>query len=103
MTDDALNTRDPMRIELTQEQMHESFRQSYWALAIRYSLQYYVAGRFATAQRFTPICANLLHHAVELLLKACLSRDDPLETIEKYGHRKKGYEHDILLLWDAFK
>jgi len=36
-------------------------------------------------------------------LKACLSRDDSLETIEKYGHSKEGYGHNIILLWDAFK
>ena len=88
MHDDSVNTRNPTGIRLTQEQMDESFRQSYWAFAIRYGLQYYVAGRFATANRFTPVCANLLHHAVELLLKACLSSDDSLQTIEKYGHAK---------------
>ena len=103
MNDDSVNTRNPTGIRSTQEQMDESFRQSYWAFAIRYGLQYYVAGRFATANRFTPVCANLLHHAVELLLKACLSHDDSLETIEKYGHWKEGYGHNILLLWDAFK
>lgn len=83
--------------------MDESFRGHYWRSAIRYGLQYYVAGRFATANRFTPVCANLLHHAVELLLKACLSIDDSVETINKYGDGKKGYRHDISLLWVAFK
>lgn len=102
MNDDSVNPRNPTGIKLTKEQMDELFRQSYWELAIRYGLQYYVAGRFATANRFTPICANLLHHAVELLLKACLSYDDSITTIEKYG-RKNVYGHDILLLWYAFK
>ena len=103
MHDDSVNARNPTGIKFTQEQMDESFRQSYWDFAIRYGLQYYVAGRFATANRFTPICANLLHHAVELLLKACLSYDDSRETIEKYRDKKGGYEHNILLLWDVFK
>lgn len=104
MKDDSVNARNPTGIRLTQEQMDKSFRESYWQFAIRYGLQYYVAGRFATANRFTPVCANLLHHAVELLLKACLSYDDSLETIEKkYGYSKEGYGHDILLLWAAFK
>ena len=103
MNDDSVNARNPTGIRSTQEQMDKSFRQMYWACAIRYGLQYYISGRFATANRFTPICANLLHHAIELLLKACLSYDDSLETIEKYGHREKGYGHNILLLWDAFK
>ena len=103
MNDDSVNARNPTGIRLTQEQMDKSFRESYWDLAIRYGLQYYVAGRFATANRFTPVCANLLHHAVELLLKACLSYDDSLETIEKYGDSKEGYRHNIRRLWDAFK
>ncbi len=102
MNDDSVNTRNPTGIRLTKEQMEGSFRESYWESAIRYGLQYYVAGRFATANRFTPVCANLLHHAVELLLKACLSYDDSYETINKY-HFKKVYGHDILLLWGAFK
>ena len=102
MNDDAVNARNPAGIRLTQEQMDKSFRESYWAFAIRYGLQYYIAGRFATANRFTPVCANLLHHAVELLSKACLSYDDSRETIEKYGQRNGGYGHDIRLLWAAF-
>ncbi len=102
MNDDSVNTRNPAGIRLTQAQMDESFRGHYWRSAIRYGLQYYVAGRFATANRFTPVCANLLHHAVELLLKACLSIDDSVETINKY-HFKSLYGHDIRLLWGAFK
>ncbi len=102
MNDDAVNARNPTDIRRTPEQIDESFRQNYWAYAIRYGLQYYVAGRFATANRFTPVCANLLHHAVELLLKACLSRVDSRQTIERYGHRS-AYGHNILLLWEEFK
>jgi hypothetical protein len=102
MNDDAVSARNPTGIKLTQEQMDESFRGRYWRHAIGYGLQYYVAGRFATANRFTPVCANLLHHAVELLLKACLSYNDSREVIEKYGH-KRGYGHDIRLLWAEFK
>ena len=103
MSDEAVNARNPTGIKFTQEQQDEFFRQGYRHSAIDYGLQYYVAGRFATANRFTPVCANLLHHAVELLLKACLSCDDSRETIEDYGHRKKGYGHNILLLWEAVK
>lgn len=100
---DSVNVRNPTGIKFTQEQIDESFRERYWMFATRYGLQYYVSGRFATANRFTPVCANLLHHAVELLLKACLSYDDPLDMILKYGDWKKGYGHNILLLWTAFK
>jgi hypothetical protein len=100
MNDDVVNRRNPLGIKLTKEQMDESFRKSYWAYAVRYGLQYYVAGRFAATHRLTPVLANLLHHAVELLLKACLSNDDAIETIKKYRQR---YSHDILKLWDAFR
>ena len=103
MNDDSVNARNPTGIKFTQEQQDEFFRQSYWSSAIDYGLQYYVAGRFATANRFTPVCANLLHHAVELLLKACLSYDDSAATIETYGHSKGRYGHNIPALWAAFK
>jgi hypothetical protein len=103
MNDDTVNARNPAGIKLSQEQVDESFRGSYWSSAIDYGLQYYVAGRFATANRFTPVCANLLHHAVVLLLKACLSYEDSRATIEKYGYSRGGYGHDIRVLWAAFK
>ena len=88
---------------LTQQELDESERQSYWCHAIECGLDYYVAGRFATAHRFIPVSANILHHAVELLLKACLAKDDPLEKIREYGHVKRGYGHDIVRLWQEFK
>jgi len=99
----AANARNPTGFKLTQQQRDESTRQSYWSTTIRYGLEYYVAGRFATAHRFNPVSANILHHAVELLLKACLAHDDPLERILDYWHPKKGYGHDIVRLWEAFK
>jgi len=88
---------------LTQEELDESERQSYWYHAIEYGLDYYIAGRFATAHRFVPVSANLLHHGVELLLKACLAKDDPLEEIREYGRVKTGYSHDIVRLRQEFK
>ncbi len=78
-------------------------REGYWNHAIRYSLDYYIAGRFTVAHHFTPVGANILHHAVELLLKACLAHDDPLEKILEYWHPKRGYGHDIVCLWQEFK
>jgi hypothetical protein len=97
------DNRNPTGIELTQEQRDRSFQESYWSHAIRYGIQYYVAGRFAAASAFTPVLANLLHHAVELLLKACLAYDDPVERIRKYGSSKDGYGHNLPLLWKEFK
>jgi hypothetical protein len=99
----AVDDRNPTGIVLTQEQKDHSAREGYWMHAIEYGLDYYVAGRFATAHHFTPVSANILHHAVELLLKACLAHDDPLDKIVEYWHPKKGYGHDIVRLWQAFK
>jgi hypothetical protein len=47
-------------ISLTQEQKDASMREDYWSHAIRYGLEYYVAGRFAFAHHFTPVGANIL-------------------------------------------
>jgi hypothetical protein len=87
---------------LTQEQRNELERMGYWEQAIRYGLDYYVSGRFATAHHFNPVSANILHHGVEMMLKACLARNDTLEEIRKYG-AKGSYGHDIEELWRAFR
>ena len=39
----------------------------------RFGFQYYVAGRFAVIAQFSPVAANLLHHAIEMLLKGELA------------------------------
>ena len=98
-----VSNRNPTGIVKTQAQRDASERDDYWGHAIEYGLDYYVAGRFAIAHGFIPVSANILHHAVELLLKACLSKDDPIEKIRAYGHFKTGYCHNILLLWREFK
>ncbi len=100
---DAVNDRDPTGRKLTKEQNEKSFKESFWQHALQYGLQYDIAGRFATANGFTPVCANLLHHGVELLMKARLARDDSVKTIREYGHKNKGYGHDIPRLWVEFK
>jgi hypothetical protein len=101
----TVGDRNPMGFVPTQAQMDESERSGYWLHAIEYGLDYYVSGRFATAHRFTPVSANLLHHAVELLLKACLAHEDPVDRIREYGRypNRGGYGHDIKLLWHDFK
>jgi hypothetical protein len=98
-----VNDRNPTGIVLTQAQKDELERNGYWDHAIRYGLEYYVLGRFATAHGFISVNANVLHHGVELLLKACLAKDDPIEKIRLYGNRKGGYYHDIVQLWQEFK
>lgn len=97
------DVRNPTGIELSQEQQDQVFRTGYWEHAVRYGTQYYVAGRFAAASGFTPVLANLLHHAVELFLKACLAFDDPADRIRQYGSSKTGYRHNLPLLWAEFK
>lgn len=101
----AVDDRNPTGFVPTQAQLDESERQGYWIHAIEYGLGYYVTGRFATAHHFNPVCANVLHHAVEMLLKACLAHDDPLDRIRAYAGypNRGGYGHDLRLLWRDFK
>jgi hypothetical protein len=60
-------------------------------------LQYYVAGRAAARARQIPVAGNLLHHCIEMLLKAELSKTMSL------GNIKKQFSHDLLMAWAAFK
>lgn len=64
--------------------------------AFRVALQYYGAGRFAMACNFTPVSANLLHHAVELCLKGNLA---PVLGVAAL----RSFSHDIRQLWSAFR
>jgi hypothetical protein len=71
-----------------------------WAEAdthfLQRGLQYYVAGRFsALAQQF-PICANLLHHSVEMLLKGSLCRSHSKGQL-------RAMRHNLRKAWLAFK
>jgi hypothetical protein len=59
-------------------------------------MQYYVAGRFsALAQQF-PICANLLHHSLEMFLKGALCRSHSKGQLRAMGH-------NLRKAWLAFK
>lgn len=97
MTNDA----NPTGIVLTPEQRERSYKESYWYNAIRYALEYYVAGRFAVHAQVL-VSPNLLHHAVELLIKANLSRDDTSEQIRQYGW-KSSYGHSLASAWQELK
>lgn len=68
--------------------------------AVEYGLHYYLAGRYSMFAGLTPTCGNQMHHAVELLLKACLARDDTWQQILNYGQI---YGHDLEKLWAEFK
>jgi hypothetical protein len=98
-----MNTQSPNStgVMRTQQQLDDSYRESYWQHAIEYALAYYVSGRFAVhAQIF--VAPNLLHHAVELLIKANLSVTDTAGQIRKYGH-KSSYGHSLNTSWAEFK
>ena len=71
-----------------------AFRQFY-AIA----LEYYVSGRAALLCGNTRIPGNLLHHAVEMLLKGQLSKTIPLDDLK----RSKKFGHKLPLLWTTFK
>lgn len=47
---------------------------SNWSLkATDYALQYWIAGRYGVAAGFSPVSGNLMHHAIELLMKAAIA------------------------------
>jgi hypothetical protein len=68
---------------------------TYAIRAIQVSVQYYVAGRFAAAAHLVPVAGNLLHHAVEMLLKACI--------VHKAGFAGLHRRHELPKLWRAYK
>jgi hypothetical protein len=69
-------------------------RYRYAVEATRLGVQYYVAGRFSLVAHLIPVAANLLHHALEMLLKAAIAQRRGLEGL----HRK----HHLPTLWRTF-
>jgi hypothetical protein len=60
-------------------------------------VDYYVLARSAVlAQQRSPVCGNIFHHAIEMFLKAGLSRRLSLEELTRF-------KHDLRRLWRAFK
>ena len=59
-------------------------------------MHYYVGGRFLSLSQQFPVSANLLHHAVEMLLKAALSRTHPRAALQ-------AMQHNLRKAWLAFK
>ena len=60
------------------------------------ALYYYIVGRYAVIARFSPISGNLIHHAIELYLKAAL-----IEQLDEAPRRK--FAHNLQKLWDHYK
>jgi hypothetical protein len=61
----------------------------------RLAVQYFIAGRTAAIHRLIPVLGNLLHHAVEMSLKAALASSHTLAQL-------KGLGHSLPKLWHAF-
>ena len=59
------------------------------------AIQYYIAGRAAAIDQLVPVLGNLLHHAVEMSLKAALASSHSLAQL-------KGFGHNLPRLWQAF-
>src|SRR4051794_29649109 len=59
-------------------------------------VQYYVAARFSAFARFSPVCGNLFHHAIEMFLKGYLASKRSLADLKNLGHR-------LGSLWGHFK
>jgi hypothetical protein len=59
-------------------------------------MQYYVAARFSAFARFSPVCGNLFHHAIEMFLKGQLASKKSLADLKDLGHR-------LGSLWGHFK
>lgn len=59
-------------------------------------MQYYVAGRSAAIAQLIPVLGNLLHHAIDMSLKAALAKHKTLRELEKMSH-------DLTNIWAQFK
>ena len=92
---DFIETRMSQRPTISTGQPHPSAFERFYKIA----LEYYVSGRAALLCGNSLITGNLLHNAVEMLLKGQLSKTIPLEDLKnprKFGHR-------LPKLWTAFK
>ena len=56
---------------------------------------YYIAGRYGVFAHLSSVSANLLHHAIEILMKAAQSTMSLKEL--------KGFNHRLPELWAAFR
>src|ERR1700694_886065 len=65
---------------------------------LKLGVQYYVAARSAAWAGLLPVCGNLYHHALEMFLKAGLSRKHLLSEL-----RSNKFGHKLINTWDAFK
>jgi hypothetical protein len=62
------------------------------------AMQYYIAGRSAAMCGLVPVCGNLLHHAVEMFLKAGL-----VNVLKPEEMARRPYSHSLTALWGRYK
>jgi hypothetical protein len=58
--------------------------------------QYYIAARFAVEAQCFPVCGNLFHHAVEMMLKGALASNRTAAELKRMSH-------NLAKLWDDFR
>jgi hypothetical protein len=58
--------------------------------------QYYIAARFGVFAGLDPVAANLMHHAVEQLLKGVLCKTKSLNELWNFYHQ-------LPMIWPVFK
>ena len=63
-----------------------------------YGIQYYSMARAAFWTQFGSAGGNAFHHAIEMLLKAELSKGHSLSVLSK-----RPFSHDLPHLWTEFK
>lgn len=61
------------------------------------AIQHYVAGRILALQLLIPVAGNVLHHAVELTLKAALADAVTLKAL------KFDFSHNLPRIWKRFQ
>jgi hypothetical protein len=62
------------------------------------ALQYYAVGRFAGLTGLMPVSGNVIHHAVEMMLKGRLTH-----TLTFKEMADRPYRHCLPRIWQAFK
>jgi hypothetical protein len=60
--------------------------------------QYYIAGRYGAFAALNPVAGNLMHHAIEHLLKGELAKTKSLQELAR-----KPFGHNLSEIWKAFK
>jgi len=66
-------------------------------LLVDYGCQYYLAGRYGAFAGLTPVVGNIMHHAIEMLLKGALTRSMTTERM------RAKLRHHLLRTWAVFK